>query len=1087
MTDNVKRRDVLKGLGGFALASVAGGARNASAAVNNSAIIAAVPNRPIVPPANANSSASRVYGYAQKAVTAGASVDFRIKSDVPYDLSVVRLGWDRFAASPRDWNIASFPPSPAQSVQIYPGSYIHVENALAGQFSQLTCECWVRLAAPGWRGLISQYSYPDTCGFGIFVDDQWRVHAYFGNGGSYVASWDIFGSSPIPVNAWCHIAAVFANGSCTIYLNGNQYLAASGLPTSVITGGAPLRLGAYGSNGATDGFLTGDIAMPVIYGRALTQQEVLARASLALGPPQPSTDVAVLGCWPLTEESGYQVADVSAYQRPGVIVNHGTWMVGGPGFNASLVGRFDTTHNPTNYAARGHGLRLSASDLYDCNWPVTHSFTLPAEAIPGIYVGRLSSNGVKLFDITFVVRSAASSERQAPLLVVCSTSTWLAYNREFNLFSLYDPHPSGQFSYHSGLKMPWSSADPYLLYGGNGYSHLVGAERHLHVWLEQMGIGFDVIPDSEVSASTLSAYKVVLVAGHSEYWTKTACDALKGYIGAGGKLISASGNTMCWRVTYDSETMEARRKLPGGTENTWFGEQYHEHDKLSGGSLREAGTPAWQITGLDTIGYGNSNSTSFNAYTAKLPNHVFLQSPEVSGVSSVSPVFGTNAVGHEYDVRIVNIPSGISTTPTPSNYSPQVIADVGGSGVWAGETALNHDLEPISGYVGIKSEIIDWPQSGGGRVFSIGSINVGRTLHDDPKFSMMFRNALHHLGLATRLNLLSIGTDGRVKYKSFDGQVWSPSVTGWLNHGDSFTGASLAGIQASPSTLSLMSIMSSGQFFYRFWHAGAWSTWGDMSDGVVFKGTPDCVSSGRNQLHIFARSSSNQMYWKWWNGSVWQAWTSLGAAASSDPAAVIWHGRNPSVAFLTSSGSVEYMYRTDQGWGTQNFGGSFSKAPTMYWWDGRLYIFAVTATGTVQVMYWTGTAWTGWISLGGTLASRVKVCAVADGLNNTTATVLHVFGIDTAGKLRLLRTQLTPSTNTAAWQDLGSGGTNLTLTGEPSVTAYRGGHISVVARTTNNTVRHRLFTLQSNIWQGWQNMGSNLVAAPIIFRSFTTF
>ena len=44
--------------------------------------------------------------------------------------------------------------------------------------------------------------------------------------------------------------------------------------TKLTAGQVPLRLAARGENGAAGGFLDGDLAMPVIYRRALTPEEV---------------------------------------------------------------------------------------------------------------------------------------------------------------------------------------------------------------------------------------------------------------------------------------------------------------------------------------------------------------------------------------------------------------------------------------------------------------------------------------------------------------------------------------------------------------------------------------------------------------------------------------------------------------------------------------------------------------------------------------------------------------------------------------------------------------------------------------------
>jgi hypothetical protein len=48
------------------------------------------------------------------------------------------------------------------------------------------------------------------------------------------------------------------------------------------------------------------------------------------------------------------------------------------------------------------------------------------------------------------------------------------------------------------------------------------------------------------------------------------------------------------------------------------------------------------------------------------------------------------------------------------------------------------------------------------------------------------------------------------------------------------------------------------------------------------------------------------------------------------------------------------------------FAGALSSAPSVSTWDlGRLDVFSLTATGTLQHKAWDGSAWSGWLDLGG--------------------------------------------------------------------------------------------------------------------------
>ena len=69
-------------------------------------------------------------------------------------------------------------------------------------------------------------------------------------------------------------------------------------------------------------------------------------------------------------------------------------------------------------------------------------------------------------------------------------------------WSCYRDHRAGQPTYQLGLRVPWPSAAPDVLYSpkGVGYSHLMRAERFLHAWLETSGYDYDLVTDLDLHA-----------------------------------------------------------------------------------------------------------------------------------------------------------------------------------------------------------------------------------------------------------------------------------------------------------------------------------------------------------------------------------------------------------------------------------------------------------------------------------------------------------------------------------------------------------------------------------------------------------
>src|SRR5262249_51454462 len=173
-----------------------------------------------------------------------------ISSDGPYRLSIVRLGWDVSGPS-RDWVIQEFAERNGIVQSTCPGSYVHVPEALPPlPFEAMSLECWSRPWLHKWQGLISQYTYPDRCGIGLFLDPDGRPAFYFGDGGNFRAAWLGTSEISIPLKEWVHLAAVFNQGVGTLWVNGVVRARVAG-PATANPGTAPPRLAAHGADGRT--------------------------------------------------------------------------------------------------------------------------------------------------------------------------------------------------------------------------------------------------------------------------------------------------------------------------------------------------------------------------------------------------------------------------------------------------------------------------------------------------------------------------------------------------------------------------------------------------------------------------------------------------------------------------------------------------------------------------------------------------------------------------------------------------------------------------------------------------------------------
>jgi hypothetical protein len=780
-----------------------------------------------------------IHAYADK-LSAGPrdTINFYVSSDSSYTMQIFRLGPEPDRpicdqADPDcDVSMSDVMPASPSPQPIHPGSYVHIENGLAAtaNLTALTLECWVRPSRGrsydvfNYSGLITQCDLPDGAGYGLFV--RFAGADVQGNSVAFYLGDSVNPASvlEVPVNftgrywqefKWHHVVATWDGATKKVWIDGTQKDTQS-YTGSVVPGSAPLRLAASGVNGEANHFLNGDLAMPVIYDRALSEAEILGRFNQQFDQQkgvQPPTFNGVLACWPLSEEKGDDVADVSLGRRSGRIINHATWQIGGPSFKNAEVPRFGN-YNPATDPARGHGLRFASDDLFDCGWQVTQTYTVPANARSGIYVARLrypyptQANPAQeaYYHVTFIVQKP-NTQKRAPILMVCPTNTWLAYNskpflpkayqdgslsegvlfkekyagterrsalsaQDVPQYSAYLGHQIwlapqlGYFvpGYHFGRLLPKPGADPYVTYGSNEYSHLLRGTRFTQAWLDKNGYAYDVICDSDLDSTPgiLQNYQTVLLAGHSEYWSSRAYHGVQSYLRAKGRLIVLSGNTMYWRVSFspDGTVMECRKVEGAGEliDPSRRGEAWHSDDGLRGGLMRECGFPGWQLTGLETFGILNvdgptqsgppAGDSAFATFHVTAPDHFLFDGLKVT----LDQGFAPHTIGHECDVRVVALKDfqDKAGLPDPNGATPPV-EPLGITTLALGRDSdvccflWDYFLQDLpSNVVDRIAEVIYWERPDGGRVFNGGAIGNGIALLTDSIFDGLMRNVLSH-------------------------------------------------------------------------------------------------------------------------------------------------------------------------------------------------------------------------------------------------------------------------------------------------------------------------------------------------------
>ncbi len=707
----------------------------------------------------------------------GERISAHVRAESEHQIAVIRLGRDAVldptagvSADRADiQELATWHHPQALPAEIAPGSYIHCHgDPIPGGTASVGL--WLRpwrlpridRIQVAWSAVMGDLDYPDHCRFGLLIDHLGRIAAYSGDGGAFRHERLTHTRALLHerLGTWIHVIAVWDGSTVRIWVDDQEEASSAAGPIADPGTTSRLRIGAMAEGGQADDFLDADISRPFIARSALSSAEIArvvddrGRTSFAeLGVE------TLLATWPLDEETGAVAADVSGHGRHGQIVNHGTWMIGGPAFDP--VGRKPSTYTPDSDVDRGHGLRLSSDDLVDAGWNSSAEYEVPEDADSGFYAIQVRQPGQAPHQMTttpFVV-SRRKPRSPGSIVLVAATNTWYAYGRRPTnetpvaglSSSFYSVHTSGQPFFHVGTRIPIPGADPHryeLRRAERTQSnHLGRPERIAEAWLTREGYAHEVVTDLDVheEPDLLRRFAAVMICGHSEYWTAEMRDGLIAFLDGGGNVISMSGDTLSVRVSFEEDegVIEAR-KVVDGVDDRWlepdrWGERWHSVDGAAGGSWRLSGEPGWEALGMNFKGMIDDGlSPAFKPYRVLLPDHPLLTVPQLVPISSDGTIGDRSlngrggASGYEFDANLDRV--GLADAPlegveTIASARPQANLE------WIGEPDHGADL-------------IFWKRPAGGEVLNFGSIAASGALPVDPGIAGLTRNALARFGVA---------------------------------------------------------------------------------------------------------------------------------------------------------------------------------------------------------------------------------------------------------------------------------------------------------------------------------------------------
>jgi N,N-dimethylformamidase beta subunit-like protein len=175
------------------------------------------------------------------------------------------------------------------------------------------------------------------------------------------------------------------------------------------------------------------------------------------------------------------------------------------------------------------------------NWPVTDVLSTGLNWTSGYYLVEAeatSGSGAGHVGTTYVIVRQSGDALPSQVLVQVPVNTWEAYN-SWGGNSLY----TVPRAYRVSFDRPFDAAAASPLWW----------EIQLVRFLEREGydVSYQTDLDTNFDPSTLVQHRLVIVAGHDEYWTLAMRDGFDNALAAGTNLAFTGSNDAYWNVRYE--------------------------------------------------------------------------------------------------------------------------------------------------------------------------------------------------------------------------------------------------------------------------------------------------------------------------------------------------------------------------------------------------------------------------------------------------------------------------------------------------------------------------------------------------------
>lgn len=326
------------------------------------------------------------------------------------------------------------------------------------------------------------------------------------------------------------------------------------------------------------------------------------------------------------------------------------------------IGWPDQSMLTTTVKLRNRSVPANAS-TDGCNWPAAYTLNVPSTWPSGLYVAVFGS-GSSTSRVPFVVRPATSAAPKA-VMVQIAVTTAQAYNA-YGGKSLY------AYNSTDGVPAVRVSFDrPHTDPANEAYDQWQGSFVR---WLAREGVVADFCTSLDLhrDASVLTGRRLLLLAGHDEYWSREMRGRLDSHVAAGGNAAIFSGNTCLWQIRMEANAAgkadrrmvcyKSRRTDPdtrAAYKTTYWADLLPPYPENSTIGLSYVSGASWT----------NAYPRPFTPYVVQRAQHWALAG---TGLSDGAP-FGGSHVGYEIDALVFDNGQDGRAYATTSDASPATI------------------------------------------------------------------------------------------------------------------------------------------------------------------------------------------------------------------------------------------------------------------------------------------------------------------------------------------------------------------------------------------------------------------------------